>query len=405
MSDTERSAEPQPPEPVQVERWPTEIPLLMLVILAAAGIWLLLAVTIIGIIYALLIGLVLFVAHLTFVAYVRGNAVRLGPDQFPELYQRVIYLSRRLGLRSEPEAYLMEAGGTLNALATRFLRSEIIVLYSDLLEACGDNQRAADMIIAHELAHHRCGHLRWNWLLAPGLLVPFLGSGYSRACEYTCDRFGTAACGDVDAALFGLSLLSAGPKHAPGVNLQALVRQREGLDTGWMTIGKWLMSHPPMCDRVAALQPQLLGGAAPLSRGPIRALSILALVFLLPMLGGLLAVAFVGGVIEGFRQTLERQAAPAPAENVQELQQQVERDFEELAHMVGVLQEETGSLPADIEEVYAGWQRLQPGIEPPLDPFDGAPYGYATGEDTFYFWSSGPDGASGTDDDIYYFPE
>jgi hypothetical protein len=81
-----------------------------------------------------------------------------------------------------PAASLMLAGGSLNALATRFLGSDFIVLFSDLLEACGDNAAARDFIIAHELGHLRAGHLRWRRLLAPGMVVPFLGSAYSRAC-------------------------------------------------------------------------------------------------------------------------------------------------------------------------------------------------------------------------------
>ncbi len=396
------SASPAP-EPLRVERWPTEIPLLVLVVLAALGIWLLLAVTIIGIVYVVLIGLFLFVVHVVFVAYVRGNAVRLGPDQFPELYERVRHLAQKIGLRREPEAYLMEAGGALNALATRFLRSEIIVLYSDLLEACGDNRQAGDMVIAHELAHHRCGHLRWNWLLAPGLFVPFLGTGYSRACEFTCDRYGAAACGDVDAALFGLSVLSAGGKHAPGVNLRALVRQREGLNTGWMTIGKWLMRHPPMCERAAALQPELLGGAAPLARGPIRALLILMTVMLLPgVVGG---VAFL--LWSDFLTNVLTQAGPAGTSldeaQVERLRQHVEEDFALLAEVVQQARAETGSYPADADELTAAWERRHTGEEIPVDPFDGYPYGYSVTESGFYFWSSGPDRVSGTDDDIYFF--
>jgi Zn-dependent protease with chaperone function len=188
---------------VVVERWPSELPLLALVILASLSIWALLALTIVGAIYALFIGLVLFLAHLGFVAHLRGSAVRLGPAQFPELHARVEAQAQRLGLKQMPEAYLMQAGGALNALATRFLRSHMIVLFSDLLDACGDNDSARDMIIGHELGHIRAGHLRWQWFLAPGLFLPFLGSAYSQAREYTCDRYGMALSRDRMRALPG----------------------------------------------------------------------------------------------------------------------------------------------------------------------------------------------------------
>jgi Zn-dependent protease with chaperone function len=195
--------------------------------------------------------------HLGFVSHVRGNAVRLGPDQFPELHERVTLLAQRMGLERVPEAYLMQAGGSLNAFATRFLRSNMIVLFSDLLEQCGDNEAARDMIIAHELGHIRAGHLRWRWLIAPSLIVPFLGMALSRAREYTCDRIGAAGAGDRDGALLGLTILAAGGRYAPLVNREAFVAQRAAFATGWMTIGEWLSSHPPLAKRMVAIDPSL----------------------------------------------------------------------------------------------------------------------------------------------------
>ncbi len=393
-----------PAAPLQIERWPTEVPLRILVILASVVIWLLLALSIFGIIYALLIGMFLLVSHLIFIAYIRGSAVRLGPDQMPQLYQSVLRLTERVGLEKTPEVYLLQSGGTLNALATRFLGSELIVLYSDLLEACGDNSAARDMVIGHELAHHHCGHLRWAWLLAPGLIVPFLGTGYSRACEFTCDRYGAAACGDLDGALFGMAVLAAGGEKAQEVNLKALARQREALDTGAMTIGKWLMRHPPLCERVAALQPALLENAKPLVAGPARAIGLLMAVALIPILLGALAV----GIYTGFTERLEesrRQAQQVQERLPADVDAAIERDFQALAAVVAEVQRESGQVPTDSDQLLAAWERLNPGQPTPTDPYDGLPYGYFGEGDTFYFWSSGPDGINDTEDDIFYFPE
>ena len=65
------------------------------------------------------------------------------------------------------------------SFATRFLRSHIVVLLADLLEACGETDSARDMIIGHELGHIRAGHLRGHWLLLPATFVPCLGSQIS----------------------------------------------------------------------------------------------------------------------------------------------------------------------------------------------------------------------------------
>lgn len=145
----------------------------------------------------------------------------------------------------------------MNALAMRFIRMHMVVLLSDLLEACGDNAAARDMIIGHELGHIRAGHLRARWLRMPASFVPFLGSALSRARELTCDRYGCAAAGDRDGALTGLAILAAGPQYGPQVNIGALMRQRHDLRSAWMLIGEWLGSHPPRSKRIWALAPEL----------------------------------------------------------------------------------------------------------------------------------------------------
>jgi Zn-dependent protease with chaperone function len=198
--------------------------------------------------------LLLNVAALT---VVRGSAVRLGPDQFPDLYARVAELAARMELSRTPDAYLMQGNGALNAFATRFLRTHLVVLLSDLLEACGENQAAKAMVIGHELGHIRAGHLRARWLLMPASFVPFLGSALSRAREYTCDRYGCAPAGNRDGALTGLAILAAGAKYGPLVNHTVLAEQRRDLRGAWMIIGEWLGSHPPLAKRVWALAPDL----------------------------------------------------------------------------------------------------------------------------------------------------
>lgn len=260
--------------PIVVERWPSERPLFALAVVVSLGFWLVATVTVVGLVYALCFALFFFVLQMAFVAHVRGNGVRLGPEQFPDLYERVQRLAWRMGIARPPEVYLMQAGGSLNAFATRFLRTHVVVLYSDLLEACGDDDGARDMIIAHELGHVRAGHLRDLWLTVPAGLVPFLGAALSRAREYTCDRYGLAGAGNRESATFGLTILAAGASHARQVNRSALVRQTDALNTGFMTLGEWLASHPPLSRRIAQLDPSL-GPAAPRTTGRTRALAII----------------------------------------------------------------------------------------------------------------------------------
>jgi Zn-dependent protease with chaperone function len=394
-----------PSTPLPLDRWPSEIPLLIFVIMAAAMLWMFLIFSIFGIVYALLIGLALFLAHVAFVAHLRGSAVRLGPNQFPELHDRVQLLAAKAGIDPVPEAYLMEAGGTLNALATKLFRSRMIVLYSDLLDACGSNSAARDMIIGHELTHIKAGHLRGIWFLALGMFVPFLGGAYSRAREYTCDRYGAALCGDQHGALAGLAILAAGKEHGPKVDLETFARQKSDLDTGWMTLGKWLSTHPPLCERIAALEPSLTAGVVPSVRGPVRALSIIGIAVMIPVVG---AGVFFATLLPDLREFMEAAGSvegydsdwSPPEIDEATGRAQVEADFDRLSALLAAYHDETGMLPADEEELSELWESRQGGEPLPNDPFYDLPYGYIAMEGGVYLWSSGPDAELETDDDI-----
>lgn len=407
---------------VQVQPWPTEQPLLALVLLASLMLWAGIVFSIFGAVYAVIIALSLFFVHLIFIVHVRGSGVRLGPKQFPELDRRVRELALQAGLTEVPAAYVMEAGGALNAFATKFLRSRMIVLFSDLLDACGDDRAARDMVIGHELGHVRQGHLNWHVLIAPGMFVPFLGAAYSRARELTCDRWGAALCGDRAGALRGLAILAAGGKHGPQVDLESFVAQRQDLDTGWMTIGRWLSTYPTLAERVAALDADLARYGAPAGRGPARAMGLLALGCVAPLLLGGVVVVFAGAKLKALADMAgangsgladasalldeaaeaEDEAPEPPVATIGEAaaQQQAEEDLARLERLLGDYAEENGSYPDDIENLIAAWETAHPDEPMPRDPFDGADYGYQPSEDGYRIWSSGPDRTSETEDDL-----
>lgn len=401
--------------PITVERWPSERPLFVLALLVSVGVWALAVVSIIGLVYAVLFGLFFAAMHVAFIAYVRGNAVRLGPDQFPDLHARVAELARRMGLDPVPEVYLMQAGGALNAFATRFLRRHLVVLFTDLLDACGENTGARDMIIAHELGHIRAGHLRYHWLLLPAHMVPFLGQALSRAREYTCDRYGRAGAGSTDAALVGLAILAAGGRRGPYVNRRALVAQRADLNTGLMTIGEWLSTHPPLAKRMLALEPALEVGAPLPATGQLRALTLVMLLMLAPVVGMVaLATAAPDWWAETIREATAAGAAAADSTAARHYKPPVITDTAATARAAWARLDTLGlylearrgggqQLPKSAEALYALYQ-AERDAEAPLDPFDGLRFGYERDGDHFHLWSSGPDQESGTDDDLEWRP-
>jgi Zn-dependent protease with chaperone function len=396
---------PAPSPDIRVERWPSEIPLFVLAVVASAGLWLLAVVTIIGLVYAVMIGVFLFVMHLALVARVRGNGVRIGPTQFPEIHAAVERLAQRIGMKTVPEAYLIQGGGVLNAFATRFGRSDMVILYTDLLEACGDDHGARDMIIAHELGHLACGHVRWNFAIAPAMLVPFLSGALSRAREYTCDRYGRAGAGSAESAVLGMTLLAAGGRFGRQLDRRTLMTQRAALNTGWMTIGEWLSTHPPIVKRIAQLDPSLRDPSLENPNGVLRALGIIGLaltpVFLAVVVAAVLFPAWIA------RNIPARKAANHPTTTFQPPPvavgtAQAQRDFVELAAFIRDEARAGRGLPWDTREAYERWNAAHPGKREPRDPFDGTRYAYEQRGSRFKLWSVGPDTEWETDDDLSY---
>ncbi len=242
--------------PLNVTAHGAEIPLRVAIWVASIWCWILIVISVVGSFYAMAMGAFALSVHVALAVRIRGSAVRLSEQQFPDLYRRIVALSERIGL-PVPDAYLMQSGGAINAFATKFFGSHFIVLYSDLIAACGNNEEALDFIVAHELGHLHRGHLKRWLLLLPGRLIPLLGSAYSRACEYTCDRYGAAATSHSPEGLEGLVILAAGGQFAPNVNRLAFAQQTQQLDTVLMNLGQWFGTHPPLVKRLIALDSSL----------------------------------------------------------------------------------------------------------------------------------------------------
>jgi Zn-dependent protease with chaperone function len=396
-------AMPQPAvSPSSVRRWETEIPLLVLVIVASIMLWILVAVSMIGIFYAVFFSLFFLLAQVGFIAHLRGSAIKLGPQQMPELYARVVAIASRIGLAKVPDAYLMQAGGSLNAMATKLFRSNFIVLYSDLVEACGDDAEAVDFIVGHELGHVKAGHLRFQWVIILGRLVPFLGGAYSRAREYTADRYGLAGITDPHGATRGLTVLAAGGGHAHRVNLAAMLQQRHDMTSVWMTIGRWMSTHPPLVDRIAELDKAAGGERIVATRAVLGAVALLAFAFVLPMVGG-------SFLIRKFMTTIQKQAAATQTSartttststqvperpkvvvaDVPAAAARAQKEMRELADSADRYRVQTGRYPEDTESLYAMW-RLEHPRDPELrDPFDTTRYGYSLEDGEYEIWSAG----------------
>src|SRR5512138_741318 len=232
---------------------PKEKPLFVTGAVLSALVWLALVVSVVGLLYALVGAIFFLAAHALFLASVRTNGVRVDERQLPDLHARVRAAASRLGLEQVPDVYVLQGAGLLNAFATKLLSRRYVILLSDLVEHCED-PRQLDFVVGHELGHLAAGHLRWNLFLLPYRLVPWLGAAHARACEYTCDRCGLAAAGDLEQSMRGLVVLAAGGKIAARVDLAAFASQREESGGFWATVLELTSFHPLLSKRVAELQ-------------------------------------------------------------------------------------------------------------------------------------------------------
>lgn len=201
---------------------------------------------------AVVLPLIGWYAHGMALGQVRGNSIRVSEKQFPQLYRLTAAHARRLGLKEVPAVYVLQSGGLLNAFATRFSGRDFVVINSDVLELALDQGEAAvGFIVGHELAHLWRGHLRHRWLTTPARVLPYLGSAYSRACEYTCDRVG-AAC-QPEGAISGLLALAAGKQLHSHVDVREFAAQAQKDQSFWIRRAELMSSHPLLTKRVAAL--------------------------------------------------------------------------------------------------------------------------------------------------------
>lgn len=188
---------------------------------------------------ALGVGFILYLfAQSALIAHIKGNGVELTDTQFPDLHAQFAECCARLQIQKRPQAYILHAGGGLNAFATKFLGSQYVVLLSDVVDAMSKHADGVRFYIGHELGHLRMKHLSGALLRWPVLCFPLLGAAYSRARESTCDRHGLACSSSPESAARALAALSAGSERWQDLGIPARLADGTplGLDSDGMVL-------------------------------------------------------------------------------------------------------------------------------------------------------------------------
>ncbi|MCS4534733.1 M48 family metallopeptidase [Neisseria montereyensis] len=191
---------------------------------------------------------------------VRADGVRVGPNQFGEVYKIWAEMAQKLGLKKTPELYIQNGSGALNAFATCLPGYRSFgVVYSDILERAlaNNDEKSLRFILGHELGHVRYNHVTWwyNMLNIIGNMPGFnyiIGMPLSRSREYGCDKLGAMLSEDTEQR--GLLMLAAGKHLYRQVNAEAYYAEHVYNRSYWGAVSNFFNDHPSINWRISALQ-------------------------------------------------------------------------------------------------------------------------------------------------------
>jgi len=212
-----------------------------------------------ALLYVLMFFIIYLFSHSAFISYLKGTAVEINAEQFPELHKQYLACCDRLEMKEPPRAYLLAADGMLNALATRFLGRNYIVLFSSIVDALESDKDALNFYIGHELGHIRRNHIGKAPFLVFATWLPLVGAAYSRACEYTCDLHGLRCCNSLRSATNAVAVLAAGVEQWKRMNVDQYIRQARESSGFWMSLHELNGSYPWLTKRMARVDAKAQG--------------------------------------------------------------------------------------------------------------------------------------------------
>ena len=191
-------------------------------------------------------------------AFIEGHGVRVGPNQYPQIYEVVRDAATQIKVPM-PTVIVFPGAGLIELLvAKRFSRRGYIIVTSDLMGALieGGTSRELMMLIGRQLGHIKAGHFKlWFFKDVIGAFTWLIHRSYWRRCHMTADRIGLMVAGDYYAAEQSLLILTVGPKLAAHTSIDEIERQAEDLrDHFWPRLQRWLSEYPYIVERIARLR-------------------------------------------------------------------------------------------------------------------------------------------------------
>jgi Zn-dependent protease with chaperone function len=196
-------------------------------------------------------------------AQLLGQAVKIGPNQFPRLHAVARECAETLGIAT-PTLYVT-SNPTLNAATYGTNEDSFIIVHSGLVDALNDAE-------LHSVIGHECGHIHnkhvvylttmhlltqmasrfVGWIIQPAVLAL---NAWSRRAEITCDRAGLLCTKDLDASTRALAKLAVGSeKLFEQMNLEAFIEQVTEIKDSAGRYTEAFSTHPWLPKRVLALR-------------------------------------------------------------------------------------------------------------------------------------------------------
>jgi Zn-dependent protease with chaperone function len=193
-----------------------------------------------------------------------GQLVRQGQHvdmrSAPDLTQVAIDCAKRVGAHGI-EVYIVP-NEQRNAYTFGLEKPQIVVIYSSLLRIMDVDE--LKFVIGHELGHVVFGHTWLNTLLggmagvptsfALSMVVNLAFRSWNRACEYSADRAGLVACGNLNKVIQTLVELAAGDIKSQEQFQQAMVLLERQDNSFGNVLSESLASHPMIIKRIQELQ-------------------------------------------------------------------------------------------------------------------------------------------------------
>lgn len=192
-------------------------------------------------------------------------SVRVSETNFPEIYEKVREYSRLLGIQ-EPEVYVQQQNGTLNAFTAWVPGKTFIQLNAEMVDIAYMEHKDFDtlfFVMAHEFGHVYLHHVQLKYMFWSTLInfVPVVGRillapMLSRAREYSADRVGqalTAGKAERDCMM----LLGTGRHLYKYTDAEKYVEEITARHSSIERLARWvtnlLASHPIMPYRTRAI--------------------------------------------------------------------------------------------------------------------------------------------------------